>query len=71
MTSKYATAIYCEKNSLEISNSKFINLFAQNTARAIGLKETHFATIDNCSFINTSSTKMEEPFLQTLMKELN
>ena len=57
MTSKYATAIYCEKNLLEISNSKFINLFAQNTAGAIGLKETHFATIDNCSFINTSSTK--------------
>ena len=57
MTSKYATAIYSAKNSLEISNSKFINLFAQNTAGAIGLKGTNYVSIDNCSFINTSSSK--------------
>lgn len=57
MTSRYATAIFCEENKLTVSNTTFINLFAENTAGAIGLKTTTSALIDQCSFINTSSSK--------------
>lgn len=57
LTSKYATAIYSEGNDLIVSNSQFINLYAENTAGAIGVKKTNVVSIDNCSFINVTSSK--------------
>ena len=57
MTSKYATAIYSEENKLTVSNSKFINLFANATAGAIGSKRSSLITIKDCAFVNVSSMK--------------
>ena len=57
MSSKYATAIYSEKNKLTVLNSKFINLFANATAGAIGCKGTDLVIIQGCSFINVTSSK--------------
>ena len=57
MTSKYATAIYSEENQLTVLNSKFINLFANATAGAIGSKRTSLISIKDCEFVNVSSVK--------------
>ena len=65
-TSRYATAIFNEGNKKEtkiiISNSKFINLHANITAGAIGIKggdrsSTILTTIENCEFDNVTSEK--------------
>ena len=58
-TSKYATAIY-NTFKTHIKKSKFHNLHANLTAGAIAVKgTTEFSTtyIDDCEFINVSSTK--------------
>ena len=55
-TSKYTTAIKGDRETI-IKNSKFINLHANLTAGAIGLKEMEKAEIDNCTFLNISSEK--------------
>lgn len=55
-TSKYATAIKGDRETV-IHDSKFINLYANLTAGAIGLKRIEEAEIDNCTFINVSSQK--------------
>ena len=58
ITSRYATAIYSESNKITtILNSKFINLYANATAGAIGCKRTASLIIDGCSFINVTSAK--------------
>ena len=57
ITSRYATAIYSEGNKLTVLNSKFINLYANATAGAIGVKQNVTLTIDGCSFINVTSSK--------------
>ncbi|WP_298500036.1 C1 family peptidase [uncultured Methanobrevibacter sp.] len=55
-TSKYTTAI-SGNNITKIKNSKFINLHANVTAGAIGLKDISEGMIDNCTFINVTSQK--------------
>ena len=55
--SKYATAIYCEDVSGVIIKSKFLNLYANHTAGAIGFKLSNNITIMDCEFINVSSAK--------------
>ena len=56
ITSRYATAVYGWYSTTQIRNSKFQNLFANITAGAIGLKIS-FSTIENCEFINVSSSR--------------
>ncbi|MBQ6099261.1 MAG: hypothetical protein IJL02_05290 [Methanobrevibacter sp.] len=55
-TSKYTTAIM-GSGRLEIVNTTFINLHANLTAGAIGLKEIEGAYIKNCNFSNVGSEK--------------
>jgi len=55
-TSRYATAIY-NTYTTYIINTKFINLFANATAGAIGVKGANLTYIQNCEFINVSSAK--------------
>ena len=55
--SSYATALYFKSiKSATIRNSKFINLKANLTAGAIGLRNGGELYIENCEFINTTST---------------
>lgn len=56
-TSRYATAIYNSEGKTNIKNTKFINLFANATAGAIGVKNPKSTNIENCEFINVSSAK--------------
>ena len=56
ITSRYATAVYGWYSITHIRNSKFQNLFANITAGAVGLKITS-STIENCEFINVSSSR--------------
>ena len=53
---KYAAAIYAE-NNLTVNNSAFKNLYASETAGAIGIKEFNHTEISNCTFTNTKSRK--------------
>lgn len=59
LTSKYATAIYAETYLLNIKNSRFINLYSNLTAGAVGIKYSNFHlkkqsyVIENCIFENT------------------
>ena len=54
--SKYGGAIYAE-GTISILNSIFDNLFANETAGAIGLKELEYGQIVNCTFTNTYANK--------------
>ena len=54
--SQYATAIYATGNTL-LNNTNFINLHANKTAGAIGLKNFQICVIDNCTFVNTTTVK--------------
>lgn len=54
--SQYATAIYATGNTL-LNNTNFINLHANKTAGAIGLKNFQICVIDNCTFVNTTAVK--------------
>ncbi len=56
INSNYSSAFFGDKFSL-VRNSKFINLYASETAGAIGLKGVNYAVFFNNSFINTSSKK--------------
>ena len=56
-TSKYATAIYNIYGNLTLWKSRFVNLFAMNTAGAIASKERYNDIIEGCEFINVSSSK--------------
>jgi len=57
-TSKYATAIY-NNGITTIKKSKFLNLVANVTAGAIAVKGSAFTftTIDDCQFINVTSSR--------------
>ena len=57
-TSKYATAIYNNGVTI-IKKSKFLNLSANVTAGAIAVKGSAFTftTIDDCQFINVTSSR--------------
>ena len=58
ITSAYAPAFYAIKNSnISIINSKFINLKANISAGAIGIKQYTNLYVKNCEFINTTSSK--------------
>ena len=64
ISSRYATVIFSEgknkdkyDNKLKVLNSKFINLSANATAGAIGAKTIDSIIIDECSFINVTSSK--------------
>lgn len=54
--SNYSSALFGDKLTI-VRNSKFINLYANETAGAIGLKGVNYAILTNNSFINTSSKK--------------
>ena len=54
--SKYGGAIYAE-GTISILNSIFDNLFANETAGAIGLKELEYGQIVNWTFTNTYANK--------------
>ncbi len=54
--SSYGGAIYAE-NMITVKNSTFENLYANETAGAIGIKGFDYAEIDGCNFINTESRK--------------
>lgn len=54
--SNYSSALFNDKLTI-VRNSKFINLYANETAGAIGLKGVDYASLSNNSFINTSSKK--------------
>ena len=58
IVSDYTPAIYMEKSkALTILNSKFINLAANISSGAIGLKSGGVLYIRNCEFINVTSAK--------------
>ena len=58
IVSSYAPAIYFEEShALNVINSKFINLKANITAGAIGVKNGEEICIKNCEFTNTTSSK--------------
>lgn len=58
IVSNYTPAIYMEKSkALTILNSKFINLAANISSGAIGLKSGGALYIRNCEFINVTSAK--------------
>ena len=55
-TSNYSVAVRgCERTF--ISNTKFINLYSEISAGAVGLKDVIVGEIDRCTFINVSSQK--------------
>lgn len=55
-SSQYATAIYTTGATV-LNNTNFINLHANKTAGAVGLKNFQLCVIDNCTFINTTAVK--------------
>ena len=58
IVANYTPAIYMEKTkALTILNSKFINLTANISSGAIGVKTGGVVYIRNCEFINVSSAK--------------
>ena len=58
ISSTYASALFAsECKSISIYNSKFINLTANMTAGAIGIRTGGEYHIENCEFINTTSVK--------------
>ncbi|WP_298500039.1 C1 family peptidase [uncultured Methanobrevibacter sp.] len=58
IVSSYAPAIYLETaKAITAINSKFINLTANISSGAIGVKEGGVVYIKNCEFINTTSAK--------------
>ena len=56
-TSRYATAIYNYYGKTYITKTKFINLSAEATAGAIGVKYSFLTIIEDCEFINVASAK--------------
>lgn len=57
ITSSYSPAIYTTTASGSIVNSRFKNLAATISAGAISIKDGGDTYIENCQFINTSSSK--------------
>lgn len=57
ITSMYAPALYLDGCIITVVNSRFINLTANKTAGAIGIKNGGDTSIINCEFINTHSSK--------------
>ncbi len=57
INSNYASAVYNSDGLTIIYNSRFINLTANETAGAIGIKSQKNSTIDSCEFVNVSSAK--------------
>ncbi|WP_407379989.1 C1 family peptidase [Methanobrevibacter sp.] len=58
ITSKYNPVLRgAGFDEISILNSKFVNLYAELSGGAIGLKNTVSLTIDNCTFNNISSQK--------------
>jgi predicted outer membrane repeat protein len=58
VSSQYCSAIYSIGGKGKIRASRFINLFANKTAGAIGFKDIEKTiTIENCTFINSTSRK--------------
>ena len=55
--SMYAPALYLDGCLVTLVNSRFINLTANRTAGAIGIKNGGDTSIINCEFINTRSSK--------------
>ena len=56
-TSSYASAIWIKRSDARIINSRFINLKANITAGAIGIQLQSNVDIENCEFINITSSK--------------
>ena len=55
-TSRYATAVFNDYKTT-FMDCKFINLFANATGGAIGIKQSEMVLIVNCQFVNVSSSK--------------
>ena len=56
-TATYSPAIYLVGSRIRIVDSKFINLKANMTAGAMSLREGGELYIENCEFINTTSSR--------------
>jgi len=69
ITSTYAPAIFTQENYITINNTIFTNLKATETAGAIGIRSTKQVIIENCQFINTSSTKNAGAILADIQGE--
>ncbi|WP_296889045.1 C1 family peptidase [uncultured Methanobrevibacter sp.] len=57
IVASYSPALHLTACDSKIRNSRFINLTAEKTAGAIGIKFASDTVIENCEFINTASTK--------------
>lgn len=58
ITSRYTSAIYADTcNNIIVNNTQFINLKANETAGAVGIKTCGLTILENCLFVNTSSVK--------------
>lgn len=53
----YSPALHLTTCDTRIRNSRFVNLTAEKTAGAIGIKFASDTLIENCEFINTTSAK--------------
>ena len=56
-SSSYASACYIKEATASIVKSRFVNLKANVTAGAIGAKKNCTIHVENCEFINTTSSK--------------
>ena len=57
LNASYSPALYSMAGFNTVTNSKFINITANISAGAIAIKEGKNLYIENCEFINTSSSK--------------
>lgn len=56
INSKYATVLY-GNGIVSIKKSRFVNLASKFSAGAIGIKGSRYTVIEDCEFINVTSTK--------------
>ena len=57
ISSTYAPAVFARKSYVTINNTKFNNLKANESAGAVAVRIVKQLIIENCQFVNTTSTK--------------
>jgi C1A family cysteine protease len=57
ISSRYTPAIFADTSDIIINNTQFINLKANETAGAVGIRTCGLTIVENCLFVNTSSVK--------------
>ena len=57
ISSVYTPAVFAQNSYVIINNTKFYNLKANESAGAVGMRSPKQAVIENCIFVNTTSTK--------------